>query len=325
MRHTPDGQLRRLDDEPLAVPDRMADHVAVCGRCSTRRRQMSLDTERCARLLTVPPVVTDADPGPAWLRFQRAMKWSEWNDADRRRVTVSVPRRSPRFVTVSMRTGMIMGAVGVVVAGTAAAAALSSVFAPTHVATVPVSQSDLQAIASFSGLGGSQVLGGFPTPSGSRRFAFGTIQWSTSSVAQHVDSLSQATAKAGFAVPLPSVLPSGVGRPQRFVVQPRVHAVVTFNSSAGSIAGSTVVLNAGPAVAVAYGSAGGFNLPTLGLLTMPRPTGVSSGATISQIEAFLLGQPRVPPSWRKRSGCWVMWGPPCRSRCPQMPPFIRYR
>jgi hypothetical protein len=86
-----------------------------------------------------------------------------------------------------------------------------------------------------------------------------------------------------------------VGSVEQLVVQPRVSATVTFNSSAAGVGGSSVAVEAGPAVLVAYGGANGAGLPTLGVATMPRPTARSTGASLSQIEAFLLGQPGVTP------------------------------
>jgi hypothetical protein len=196
---------------------------------------------------------------------------------------------------VSLRAGLAIGAVGIVVAGTATAATLSSIFAPTHVASVTVSQSDLRAIAAFMGLGDSQVLGGFPTPSGSSTTRFGTIRWSSADGAHPASSLAQAAAEAGYPVSLPSRLPAGVGRVQQFVVQPRVSASMTFNATAATVGGSSVVLDAGPAVLAEYAAASGTGFPALGVVTMPRPTARSTGATLSQIEAFLLNQPGISP------------------------------
>src|ERR1700758_3103041 len=68
VRHIPDGVLRRLDDEPLAVPDRVSDHVAGCGRCSTRHAEIADDTERAARLFSSAQLVPDTDI--AWARLQ---------------------------------------------------------------------------------------------------------------------------------------------------------------------------------------------------------------------------------------------------------------
>ena len=56
-----------------------------------------------------------------------------------------------------------------------------------------------------------------------------------------------------------------------------------------------MTLDAGPAVLVEYAGANGTDPPTLGVVTMRRPTARSTGATLSQIEAFLLAQPGIPP------------------------------
>jgi hypothetical protein len=204
-------------------------------------------------------------------------------------------RRRPQFPSVSLRAGLVIGAVGIVVAGTAAAATLTTIFAPTHVAPVALSQSDLRAMTAFMGLGDSRVLGGFATPSGSSRVRFGAIKWSSSGIARQASSLAEATAEAGFPLSLPGRLPAGVGAVGQFVVQPRVSATVTFDSTAAGVGGSSVTLDAGPAVLVEYGAASGTDVPTLGVVTMPRPTALFTGATMSQIEAFLLKQPGIPP------------------------------
>jgi hypothetical protein len=293
VRHIPDGVLRRLDDEPLAVPDGVTEHAASCGRCSARRARIAQDTEFAARLLSAPQLVPDADV--AWARLQRELYRRAEEGADRRRRPAPGFRRPARFPRVSLRAGLVIGAVGIVVAGTAAAATLTTIFAPTHVAPVSLSQSDVRAITAFMGLGDSQVLGGFPNPNGSSTARFGTIRWSSSGPARPASSLAEATAEAGFPVSLPARLPAGVGAVQQFIVQPRVSASVTFNSTAGRVAGSSVALGAGPAVLVEYAAAGRTTLPTLGVATMPRPTARSMGASMSQIEAFLLNQPGIPP------------------------------
>jgi hypothetical protein len=196
---------------------------------------------------------------------------------------------------VSWRAGLAIGAVGIVAAGSAAAATLTTIFAPTHVAPVSLNQSDLRAITALTGLGDNRALGGFAAPSGSTALRFGTIRWSSPRPAHPVSSLAQASAEAGFRVSLPAHVPAGVGAVRRIGVQPRVRAAVTFNSTAAGVGGSTVTLEAGPAVVVEYSGANGTDLPTLGVATIRRPTARSSGATLSQIEAFLLAQPGIPP------------------------------
>lgn len=335
MRHATDGSLRRLEDEPFAVPDRTIDHLEHCPRCRARLSEIASDSERCARILTTrtAPFVPDIDA--AWVRFRRESAWLDEGRKDSSHSPVKVPRHSPRLFNISVRSGILVGAAGLVLAGTAAAATITTVFAPTHVAPLPLDKGDLHALANFMGLGDSGVPGGFQTSSGSQTTGFGTIEWSSSGSVQTVGSLAEASRDAGFAVKLPSQLPAGVGSSQQFVVQPAVKVTATFDPSDAGVGGSSVVLNAGPAVLVEYGSSTGIasitgsapgigssfkaskgsaattsngsastngpttgnslgGFPTLGILTMPRPTAVSSGATTSEIESYLLAQPGVP-------------------------------
>jgi hypothetical protein len=112
--------LRRLDDEPLAVPDRATNHVTACPRCATRRGQIADDTERAAQLLSVPRLVPNLDL--AWASFQRELDRGLQRPGDRGRPPRPVPRRRPRFPTVSLRAALIIGAIAIVVAGPPAAA-----------------------------------------------------------------------------------------------------------------------------------------------------------------------------------------------------------
>ena len=290
MRHIPDGVLRRLDDEPLAVPDGVTDHMAGCGRCTARHAEIADDTERAARLFSDPRLVPDIDI--AWARLQRELESADGVDGHRH--PVRVRRRVARFPRVSIRTALAIGAVGIAVVGTAAAATLTTVFAPTHVAPVSLSQSDVRAIAALTGLSDDQTFGGSSTPNGSRTLRFGTIKWS-SGTARPVSSPAQAAAEVGFPFTLPGHLPAGIGAVRQFMVQPRVKATVTFKSTAASLAGSSVTLDAGPGVVAEYAGATGADVPILGIATMRRPMARSTGATIRQIEAFLLSQPGVPP------------------------------
>ena len=260
MRHIPDGVLRRLDDEPLAVPDRVTDHLAGCGRCSTRRVEIAGDTDHAAHLFSAPQPVPDVDM--AWAQLRRELESQRTGGTVRRSQPARVRPRRGWFPRLSLRAGLAIGAIGIVVAGTAAAATLTTIFAPTHVAPVSLSQSDLRAIAAFTGLGDSQALGGSRTPNGSSGLRFGTLTWS-SGTAHPSSSLAQAAAEAGFPVSLPAHLPAGVGAVQAFMVQPRVTASVTFHSGAAGLAGSTVTLDAGPAVVAQYAGTAAPTCPPL--------------------------------------------------------------
>lgn len=279
MRHVADGTLRRLADEPLAVPDRVVDHLAGCPRCATRRADIGVDAEYSRDLLTAPAPVPD--PDRAWARLQARIQ-----HGPPARTAVARSRWRPR-------TALVAGAAGLAVAGSVAAATVTTVFAPTHVAPVTLTQDDLQTLASVMGLDPGRSLGAFPSPSGTQKFAFGTISWSSSGPPSQVGSLHQAESLSGLSVSLPTRLPAGIGSVQRFAVQPQLRATVTFNAAAKRLAGATVTLDIPPAVVVAYGAAG-TQLPGLAVLAMPRPTAVSSGASTAQIEAFLLSRPGLP-------------------------------
>ncbi|MGH2916054.1 MAG: hypothetical protein ACRDMX_13800 [Solirubrobacteraceae bacterium] len=293
MRHAADGVLRRLDDEPLAVPDKVTAHVASCERCRARRALIAADAAGASRLLSGPRPAPD--PDLVWTRLQ-----AELHRGPQGRTRQPLRRatgfgRGPRLPQLSLRAGLAAGAVGVVVAGTAAAATLTTIFAPTHVAPVSLNRGELQAIATLSGLGDDHAFGTFSTPSGSTTLPFGTLSWSSSGTAHVVASLAAASADAGFTAALPARLPAGVGAVRRIGVQPRVSAAVSFGSRAAGLAGSSVAIDAGPAVLVEYGGTNSTELPALGVVTMRRPTASSSGATLSQIEAFLLAEPGIPP------------------------------
>ncbi len=291
MRHVPDGVLRRLDDEPLAVPDRVGDHVAGCERCRTRRAEIARDTERAAELFAAPRLIPDLDH--AWARLRREID-RDAVDPDRHlRPTPELPRR-PRLPRVSLRAGLAIAAVGILVVGTAAAATLTTIFSPTHVAPVALNQSDLRAIAAFTGLGDSRPLGSFTTDRGSTPLRFGTLTWSSRAPGR-ASSLAMADAEAGFAVSLPAHVPAGVGAVQQLIVQPRTRVTVTFSAKAANLAGRSVTIDAGPAVIAQYAAASGPGVPALAIATMRRPTARSTGTSVSQIEAFLLDQPGIPP------------------------------
>lgn len=292
MRHVPDGMLRRLDDEPLAVPDRVSDHLLDCGRCRERRAAISQDRQWAAQVFAGPHLVPDVDA--AWARLERELRRSRGDDIAGEGRPLRVRGRWNVFPRLSLRAGLSLGALTVLVAGTAAAASLSTIFAPTRVAPVSLSRGDLGALSSVLGLGNRQPLGAFATPAGHSTLRFGTIRWSSAPARQAV-SAAEVRADTGLPMTLPRRLPAGVAAAHQFIVQPRANATVTFGAGAGSLAGSTVTVQAGPAVFAEYSGREGNGVPTLGIAMVPRPTALSNGASMRRIEAFLLSQPGVPP------------------------------
>jgi hypothetical protein len=290
MRHVPDTMLRRLLDEPLVVPDSARHHLDTCSRCQACGDEIAADAAFAARLLSGPQV--NSDTGLAWTLLQHRLA----DPAQTDRPALRVPRRpARRFVGASIGTGAAVTA-GLALAGVAAAATLTTVFAPTRVTSVPVSRTDLRAVANMLGIGTSQVLSGHTPAAGSQRLPFGTLRWTSAAQARRAGSIAQARAMTRLAYSPPATLPAGVGSPTAIVVQPKVTATVSFSRSAGpAVGGSSLMVTGGPAMLVQYGSSsGGANLTTLGILTMQRPVASSSGATTSQLEAFLLSRPGVP-------------------------------
>jgi hypothetical protein len=167
------------------------------------------------------------------------------------------------------------------------------------VAPVRVSANDLKAIENITGIG--RLSRGLQ-PSGSMRLTFGDLSWASAGPAQQVNSLASASAMTHLAFPAPATLPSGVGAISSIEVQPQVTATVRFSQNAGpAMAGSTLEITVGPAIAVQYGGTSArSNLITLAIVAVRRPVasmegeGEAGGATASQLETFLLSRPGLP-------------------------------
>jgi hypothetical protein len=287
MHHVPSPVLRRLEDEPLAVPDVARRHLDDCRRCQAQSTEIAADAALAARVLAAPPEVGDIDL--EWILLQDRLS----RPGAARRPAVRPSRRMPRrLVNVSVGAGTAVVA-SVLAVGAAAAAVLTTVYAPTQVAPVRINANDLHAIENIMGI---SRLSGDLGPSGSTQLTFGKLSWSSAGPTQQVASLARASAMTHLAFPTPATLPSGVGAIGRITVQPQVTATVRFSQNAGpAVAGSTLTITAGPAIAVQYTSASGrSNLITLAIVAARRPVASSTGATAAQLETFLLSRPGLP-------------------------------
>lgn len=290
MGHVPDGVLRRLVDEPLAVPDDFVEHLQRCRRCQAHREHVARDARAARQLLVRPQAVPDVD---------RA--WAELGGPDR-----APERRLPRRVRPRRLAGAsgVVGVSVVLAAGVAAAATLTVVFLPTHVAPLPVSKGDLQGLANVLGVDRAGLWGSAsasvsetaPTTASpvDQTWKYGTIHWATRPRPVRKASLQAAASAAGMTLVLPTTLPAGVQGPPTFLVEPGTSVTVTFDATAGpSLAGSTLTVDVGPGVLAEYGGATG-GVPTLAVAAMRRPTATSTGATMAQLESFVLGRPGFP-------------------------------
>jgi hypothetical protein len=293
VRHVPETKLRRLVDEPWAVADTDADHVANCVRCGLRRQQIRQDAATATALLSRPQSVPDLDG--AWSRLQTAPRALAPVAPRSRRPRVQ-GRWRWRLVAIPVPSARVLATVAVVVAAAAGATALTTALSPTRRAPVPASSAGIQALADVVGIdGGSGVLGGFDTSSGSLRLPFGVLQWSSAGTTRRVASIAAAEKATGLDLPTPASLPAGVGKPTTLLVQPQVTATIRFDTAAGALAGRSLTVTAGPAVLVEYGaSTGAVGLPTLATFAMGRPLVSSKDSKAAQLEAYVLSRPDVP-------------------------------
>ena len=157
MRHVSDANLRRLVDEPFAVSDSARRHRDGCDRCRARGAEIGGNAAFAFRLLSAPPVACDGSP--AWAQLQHRLA----SPAQVHRPAVRMPRRpARRLARASVSTGAAV-TIGLVAAGVATAATLTTVFAPTTVAPVYVSQGEVRAIMSMMGVGTLQSNGRLPS------------------------------------------------------------------------------------------------------------------------------------------------------------------
>ena len=298
MSHVPVPVLRRMQDEPLAVPDADRRHLAGCARCQDARRAAEADAAFAARLLGPPPA--DPDTSAEWqklvarLRAPAPVPAGSLRPARPGRDAARAPRRLPRRLAASLSTGTAVTA-AVLLVGAAAAATLTTVYAPTHVAPVPVTSSDLAALQSITNLG--QAFTGGLSSHGPTTLPYGQLTWHAAGQAHKVASLAEAQAQTGLTRLIPAQLPQGIGTVRGIMVQPQVTATLKFSADAGhGVGGSTLTVRGGPGVLVEFGGQPGQPAPgTLIVATMRRPVATSTGATADQLEDFLLDQPGVPP------------------------------
>lgn len=292
MRHIPDGALRRLVDEPFAVPDGDAAHVEACARCASRRSQVASDAAVVTALLIRPQPVPDVDS--AWNRLQAASLTpaQPWPKARGPRLPALWGRR---LVVVRVPSRAALATVGIVLAAVAAAVTVTTVLAPPGRAPVASSPAGIKALEDVVGIDKSGVLGGFDKSSGSLSLPFGALVWSSPRPARRVASVSAAEQATGIDLRVPTALPAGVGNPSTILVQPEVTATIRLDTAAGTLAGHSLTVTAGPAVLVEYGaSSSAIGIPTLATFAMGGPRISSADAIAAQLEAYVLSRPGLP-------------------------------
>jgi len=289
VRHLNDGALRRVHDDRFAVSNREREHLDGCDRCGRRAQRVAADAAHAAQLLAGPLAATTATE--AALGRLRESVVSGAADGGR------VLRTPPRVVARRWAIGVI--AVPVVAAGlvvSANAAGWLSIFSPTKVAPIALTVGDLTGLPDLSAYGHMQLSKLDPRP---------------------VSDGAQAAAATGLR-PLRPTLPANIPARVRWEVVDHGTATFTLDAATAAAAaarsgrsaavipaglnGTSVTVTGGPAMVAVYGGGSATsgeqvaaNPPSLVIAEGVRPTASTNGATLQQLEDFLVAQPDVSP------------------------------
>jgi hypothetical protein len=280
-------------DEPLALSAVEQAHFDGCAECRTRFEAVANGARAATALLSVPSFEPETAAALNWLNVRiarekrRPARWYErWVELNSPRLRPLATPAIAVLLAASLLTGVgaYTGVIGKVI----------RVFEPTQLVAVPVSPSVNPNIV---------------------RLDFGATTWEPQApTAQQATDPTAAQRESGLPVLTPASLPNGVQGPVRYEVIPHATGSLTFDANrlrasaaaAGvrvspmpsSINGSTLIVNAGPALIEVWGSSASgaeAQVPTLVIAQTRVPTVDSTGASTAQLEDYLLSQPGVPP------------------------------
>jgi len=345
MRHLNDGTLRRMQDEPLSTSGAEKDHYASCATCRERAMAIATEAERAAMLMALPEPEVETQAALNRLRraaaSQQAFRPSPWTSLKALFVSSSNRSVRPAAALALVLTAMV----ALVVTGVADN--FVKVFEPQQFQAVQVRPESLRGLPDLS--------------------QFGDMTFSSTPTFTTVADAAAAQGKTGLNVLAPegSALPSRVGGGRSYVVMSPMQATFTFSAAKAQawatahgkslpamspgLDGSTLTVDAGPAVILVYGgstdainravgvgggskravpppgepsgtgpasttdapapttdgppvsgnTAGAYDptslqLPDLAVVEMKSPRVNSSGASVQQIEDYLISLPGFP-------------------------------
>lgn len=307
MNHVDDGTLRRLLDEPHSTLSAAHAHYAECTLCQ----------ERAAELRTSAATVAQA--------FARADDTRE--TASQRPLDVahalvqtrSRIRESTVPSVVNTRATRRRSPVTATLVGLASAAAVVLLFLFTPLGTVAQGFLTIFEPRQF------QPVAVAPADWSSMRFApdlaaYGTLRVVSRSQSVVVAGPAQAAALARMPLRVPASLPRNVVGRVQWRVSSGHSVMFTFSAARAAAAaaahhrpvppmprsldGSTLQITVGPLVALTVGDepartrqgrASGDDNPELVIAQAPVPRVLSTGASVRDIEGYLLRQPGIPP------------------------------
>jgi hypothetical protein len=311
--HPADGTLRRLHDEPEAFGDDVRLHVESCPRCRDRLAALGEAARHASASLDGHDAPVDAGAALAVVRA-RVLGEAPRAPAPARRSWLGRGYAIPLGGLAAAAILVLLLAVTPL--GTVAQNFLA-IFEPRQFVAIPVSRADLDQLRALPDLD-----------------AYGVVREGPRPAQALVRTPKAAALLAGMRVRVPGWLPPGLPVVAGYHVMERTTCVFTFSAAkavraAGAtgkplppmpprLDGSTLVASIGPVVLATYGVPVDprslrrraaraareprdaadriLNGPALVIGQAPLPRVSSTGATVREIESFLLQQPGVPPA-----------------------------
>ena len=233
------------------------------------------------KLLGMPPLAVDNEQALA--RFATTVQ----------RTGVAPRRRTVPAVVLASPAKWLGAAAGVVIvattlAMTGVADSILQIFEAKQFAAVTVTPTDLQTLGQLS--------------------QFGTLTWSSTPEPHRVATLAAASTETGLP-PISVRVPASITATAQYGAMAKTTATFVFDAtkaqaSAATIgrtappmpaklSGSTLVFTGGPAIVIHYGTDGQSGL-FVG--EAKAPTVGSDGASVAEIQGYLLSQPGVSPA-----------------------------
>ena len=296
MAHLSEATMRRSVDEPLALGARDRQHLGLCSPCAARLDAIEVDALYAASLLsTREPEVNSAQ---AFRSIQTQMKRepgarTTWFA----RLTSRARARSHMSVLASGAFAALVAAlmaIGLTPAGSIAQSFIN-LFEPQQVATVQLSAADLRSLSQLRHFGKVNVPGSLSP--------------------QHVADARAASAASGMHVLSPSFRPRGTPSAASYEVLGGGTGSFTFSTSRSKawaaahhtqlppvpagLDGSTLSVITGDTVLATY-SAGSGSLPDLVVGQTRAPRIATTGASVHDIEAYVLSLPGLSSTLRSQ-------------------------
>ncbi|HEV2011813.1 MAG TPA: hypothetical protein VGS17_12390 [Candidatus Limnocylindria bacterium] len=235
------------------------------------------------KILAMPPLAVDTEQGLT--RFAASVQAAGTRPAR---------RAAPAFLFVTPAQWLAAAAAVVIVATTLAmtgvADSILQIFETKQFAAVTVTATDLQTLGQLQ--------------------EFGTLAWSAQPNPHQVPSLAAASAETGLPA-FTVTVPASITATAQYGAMPRTTATFVFDASKAranaaaigrtappmpaKLDGSTLVFSGGPAIFVTYGTEKAGS-GTLVVGAAKAATVGSDGASVAEIQAYLLSQPSISPA-----------------------------